>query len=223
MDGMGNNMSRRSFLAGAASLALAAAVAPATAHAAGSALQAAGPAAMSTQAKKKTKKKPVVVYFSCTGTTAGAAKRIAKATGAKLVRVKAKQPYTDADLDYDDEDSRVSVEHASASSPAKSKVRPAIANLKAIKTAVKSASVVYIGYPIWWGEAPHIMYTLVEALSLKGKTVVPFCTSAASGTGSSAKHLKSRASTSKKTKWKTGKSFYGVPSQKAVSRWVAKL
>ena len=100
----------------------------------------------------KTKKNNIVVlYFSATGTTKGAAERIQKKTGGKLSEIKAKDPYTEEDLDYSDSDSRVTKEHESASSPAKSKVRPQISNIKAIKKAVKTADVVYIGYPIWWG------------------------------------------------------------------------
>lgn len=114
-------------------------------------------------------------------------------------------------------------EHESAGSPAKSSVRPTISNLKSIKKAVKKADVVYIGYPIWWGEAPHIVYTLVEGVSLKGKTVVPFSTSISSGLGSSAKHLKTKAKISSKTKWLKGRNFYDVPSQKTVNKWVKKL
>ena len=170
-----------------------------------------------------TNKKVAIVYFSGTGTTKSVAKKIQKATHGKLVQIKASDPYTDADLDYDDEDSRVSKEHDSAASPAKSKVRPEIKNLSAIKKAVKKAKVVYIGYPIWWGEAPHIMYTLVEKVSLKGKTVIPFCTSASSGTGASSSHLKKCAIISSKTKWKPGKSFYGPSTQKRVSKWVKSI
>lgn len=81
----------------------------------------------------------------------------------------------------------------------------------------------YIGYPIWWGEAPHIVYTLVEGVSLKGKTVVPFSTSISSGLGSSAKHLKTKAKISSKTKWLKGRNFYDIPSQKTVNKWVKKL
>lgn len=98
----------------------------------------------------KTKKKNIVVlYFSATGTTRGTAKRIGKATKGKVIEIKARNPYTEEDLDYTDADSRVTREHESASSPARSKVRPKIANIKAIKNAVKKADVVYIGYPIW--------------------------------------------------------------------------
>lgn len=172
----------------------------------------------------KTKKKNIVVlYFSATGTTRGTAKRIGKATKGKVIEIKARNPYTEEDLDYTDADSRVTREHESASSPARSKVRPKIANIKAIKNAVKKADVVYIGYPIWWGEAPHIVYSLVENVSLKNKTVVPFSTSISSGLGKSGRHLKARAKISSRTKWLKGRNFYDIPSQKTVDRWVKTL
>lgn len=122
-----------------------------------------------------------------------------------------------------EESSRVSREHESANTPAASSVRPKIANIKQIKKAVKKADIVYIGYPIWWGEAPHIIYSLVESTSLKGKTVVPFCTSLSSGLGKSGSHLKVKAIISKKTKWNKGKNFYGRSSQKTVNKWVRKI
>lgn len=174
-------------------------------------------------ANAKKKKNVVVLYFSATGTTKGAAKKIKKATKGKLIGIKAAQSYTEEDLDYGDENSRVTKEHESAASPAKSKVRPKISNLKEIKKAVKKADVVYIGYPIWWGEAPHIVYSLVEKVSLKKKTVIPFSTSISSGLGSSGKHLKTKAIISKKTKWMKGRNFYDIPSQKTVNKWVKKL
>lgn len=166
------------------------------------------------------KKKTVILYFSATGTTKSVAQKIRKATKGKLIEIEAADPYTDDDLDYSNRRSRVSREHAAAGSPAVSSIRPDIANMKQIKKAVKNADIVYIGYPIWWGEAPHIMYSLVEDVSLKGKTVVPFNTSASSGTGSSSDHLKDHAIISKKTNWKKGKSFYGTSSQKTVNKWV---
>ena len=179
--------------------------------------------AKTAKAKTDKKKNVVVLYFSATGTTKGAAKRIKKATKGKMISIKAAEPYTESDLDYGDDESRVTKEHESASSPAKSNVRPKISNLKSIKKAVKKADVVYIGYPIWWGEAPHIVYTLVEGVSLKGKTVVPFSTSISSGLGSSAKHLKTKAKISSKTKWLKGRNFYDIPSQKTVNKWVKGL
>lgn len=166
------------------------------------------------------KKKTVVLYFSATGTTKSVATKIKKATKGTLIEIKAEDPYTDEDLDYGDDNSRVVKEHESASSPAESSVRPKIANMKQIKKAVKRADVVYIGYPIWWGEAPHIVYTLVENTNLKGKTVVPFCTSMSSGKGESASHLKEKAKISSKTKWESGRNFYGRSTQETVKKWI---
>lgn len=171
-----------------------------------------------TQAKQK--KNIVILYFSGTGTTRATAQRIKTKTKGKLLEIKASESYTDDDLDYGNEDSRVTKEHESADSPAESTVRPDISNLNSIKKAVKKADVVYIGYPIWWGEAPHIVYNLVENVSLNGKTVVPFCTSISSGIGSSASNLKNNAKISSKTKWLKGRNFYDVPSQKTVNKWV---
>lgn len=187
-------------------------------------LIAAAVGAISVPAQAKAKKKNVVVlYFSNTGTTKSVAKKIYKNTKGKLIEIKAKKPYTEEDLDWGDENSRVTKEHESAASPAKSKVRPKIKNLKTIKKAVKKADVVYIGYPIWWGEAPHIMYTLVENINLKKKTVIPFCTSMSSGLGSSAKHLKKKAVISSKTKWLKGRNFYDGSTQKKVNKWIKSL
>ncbi len=174
-------------------------------------------------AEAKTTEKTVILYFSATGTTKKTAARIKKSTKGQLIEIKAADPYTDADLDWTDDDSRVTKEHESASSPAKSKVRPKIRNLSAIKKAVKKADIVYIGYPIWWGQAPHILYSLVEKVSLKGKTVIPFCTSMSSGIGSSAKNLKKKAVISSKTKWLKGRNFFDVPSQKTINKWVKSL
>ena len=174
-------------------------------------------------AEAKTTKKTVILYYSATGTTKKTAAKIKKSTKGQLIEIKAADPYTEADLDWTDDGSRVTREHESASSPAKSKVRPKIKNLSAIKKAVKKADIVYIGYPIWWGQAPHILYSLVEKVSLKGKTVIPFCTSMSSGIGNSAKNLKKKAVISSKTKWLKGRNFFDVPSQKTVNKWVKSL
>lgn len=187
-------------------------------------LMAAAVGAICAPAQAKTKKQNVaVLYFSNTGTTKSVAKKIEKNTKGKMIEIKAEVQYTEEDLDWGDENSRVTTEHESAASPAKSTVRPEIENLGAIKKAVKKADVVYIGYPIWWGEAPHIMYTLVENIDLKKKTVVPFCTSMSSGLGSSAKHLKQNAVISEKTKWLKGRNFYDGATQKKVDKWIGAL
>lgn len=178
---------------------------------------------MNVEAKSSKKKNVVIIYFSATGTTKAVAKKIQKGTKGKLIEIKASKRYTEKDLDYGNSKSRVVKEHESASSPAKSKVRPKVSNLKSIQSAVKKADVVYIGYPIWWGEAPHIVYSVVEKTSLKGKTVVPFCTSMSSGMGSSARHLRTKAKISSKTKWLKGRNFYQVPSQKTINKWIKNI
>lgn len=89
--------------------------------------------AKTAKAKTGKKKNVVVLYFSATGTTKGAAQRIKKATKGKMISIKAADPYTAADLDYGDDESQVTKEHESAGSPAKSSVRPKISNLKSIK------------------------------------------------------------------------------------------
>ena len=166
----------------------------------------------------KTKKKNIVVlYFSATGTTRGAAKKIGKATKGNVIEIKAKKPYTEEDLDYGDENSRVSKEHASAKTPARSKVRPKIANITAIKKAVKKADVVYIGYPIWWGEAPRILNTFMENYDFSGKTIVPFCTSGGSGVGSSASNLEALT---EGAEWLSGTRLNGDSSHKAITEWI---
>jgi len=171
----------------------------------------------------KTENNIVILYFSATGTTKGAAKKIKKTTKGKMISIKAASPYTEEDLDYGDDNSRVTREHESADSPAESTVRPEIENLSTIKKAVKKADVVYIGYPIWWGEAPHIVYSLVENVNLEKKTVIPFSTSISSGLGNSAKNLETKAKISSQTKWLEGRNFYDIPSQKTVNKWVKGL
>lgn len=155
----------------------------------------------------------LVVYYSATGSTKEVVETIADTTGGDLFEITPKEPYTSDDLNWSDDNSRVSREHEDES----------LRDVELTTTTVDnwdSYDTVFIGYPIWWGEAPHIMYSLVENVSLKGKTVVPFNTSASSGTGSSSDHLKDHAIISKKTNWKNGKSFYGTSFQKTVNKWV---
>ncbi len=92
-----------------------------------------------------------------------------------------------------------------------------------VKTIAPKNYLYQSGHAIWWGEAPHIVYSLVENVSLKKKTVIPFSTSISSGLGSSGKHLKAKALISSKTKWMKGRNFYDVPSRKTVNKWVKSL
>lgn len=145
------------------------------------------------------KKTTLVAYFSATGTTKAAAEKLAQAVDADLHEIQPEQPYTDADLDWHNQQSRSSVEMKDKSS------RPAIKNKV---ENMDQYTTVYIGYPIWWYIAPTIINTFVEQYNLKGKTVIPFFTSGGSGAGETMKYLTPSAP---KANWKepinlTGKS-----------------
>lgn len=125
--------------------------------------------------------KALVAYFSASGVTAGVAERLAAATGADLYEIKPEVPYTSADLNWFDENSRSSIEMKKDKS-----FRPPIAN-KAENMA--QYDVVYVGFPIWWYIAPTIINTFLESYDLKGKKIVPFATSGGSGMGNTNREL----------------------------------
>ena len=130
--------------------------------------------------------KTLVVFFSATGTTKGVAQMIADATGADTYEILAAQTYTEADLNWNDKNSRTTTEQNDKS------VRPEIGSEK---LSLDGYSTIYIGYPIWWGEEPRIMDTFAQSYDFTGKTMVPFCTSGGSGIGSSGKNLAEIAGT----------------------------
>ena len=124
--------------------------------------------------------KILVAYFSATGNTEGVAQKLADGLDADLYEITPEQPYTDADLNYNNSGSRSSVEMNDPSA------RPAISG--SVEN-MDQYDVVFVGYPIWWGEAPRIMSTFIESYDFSGKTLVAFCTSASSGFGSSDKGI----------------------------------
>ncbi len=145
------------------------------------------------------KKTTLVAYFSATGTTKAAAEKLAEVVDADIHEIQPEQPYTDADLDWHNQQSRSSVEMKNKSS------RPAIKNKV---ENMDQFTTVYIGYPIWWYIAPTIINTFVEQYNLEGKTIIPFFTSGGSGAGETMKYLTPSAP---KANWKdpinlTGKS-----------------
>lgn len=152
--------------------------------------------------------KVLVAYFSATGTTKGVAEHIANGLNAEIYEIIPEEPYTDADLDYSDNNSRSTIEMNDASS------RPAISG--SVEN-IEQYDIVFIGYPIWWGEAPRIVSTFVESYDFSGKTVVPFCTSGRSGVGSSATNLEQLTSGAA---WMEGKRLNGGDSQDTVMEWV---
>lgn len=129
--------------------------------------------------------KVLVVYFSATGTTRGVAEKIAALTGAELAEIIPAQPYTDEDLNYSDRSTRATVEQNTPDA------RPEIAN----DISLDGYSTVYLGYPIWWGQAPRIMSSFVESHDFTGITVIPFCTSGGSGAGRTGETLGEQAGT----------------------------
>ena len=125
--------------------------------------------------------KVLVAYFSATGVTARAAQKVAEATGGEVYAITPAKPYTDADLDWRDKQSRSSVE---MNDP---KARPALGGER---LDVSEYDVVFIGYPIWWNQAPRLINTFIESHNLKGKTVIPFATSGGNTISGSAATLK---------------------------------
>ena len=130
--------------------------------------------------------KTLVVYFSATGTTKGVAEQIASVAGADIYEITAAQPYTADDLNYNDSNSRTTIEQNDKT------VRPEIGSET---ISLDGYDTIFIGYPIWWGEEPRIMDTFVESYDFTGKTVIPFCTSGGSGIGASGSNLASNADT----------------------------
>ena len=155
----------------------------------------------------QTENKALVVYFSATGTTAKAARTIADVTGGTLYEIVPQQAYTTDDLDWNDKQSRSSVE---MNNP---QARPA---LKDTKQDVAAYDVIFIGYPIWWDQAPRIINTFIESHDLKGKTLVPFATSGGSGISNSLKELKR---TYPDLEWQSGK-LLNRASRNTVQNWV---
>ena len=152
--------------------------------------------------------KVLIAYFSATGTTKGVAEHIANGLNADIYEIVPEDPYTDADLDYNDNNSRTTIEMNDPD------VRPVISG--SVEN-MEQYDIVFIGYPIWWGEAPRIISTFVESYDFSGKTIVPFCTSGGSGMGSSAANLEELANGAQ---WLSGQRLSGSDSQDTVMEWV---
>ncbi|CAK7021142.1 flavodoxin [Xylanibacter rodentium] len=158
----------------------------------------------------KMQKKVLITYFSATGTTAQAAKRIANVTGGDLYAITPVESYTGADLDWQDKQSRSSVEMNDPKS------RPAI---KGTKENIADYDVIFIGYPIWWDLAPRVINTFIESHDLKGKIVIPFATSGGSTLAGSATALKKSYPS---LNWKEGR-LLNRADEKTIRTWIEKL
>lgn len=153
----------------------------------------------------------LVVYFSATGTTEGVAERIANVTGADVYEILAAQPYTEADLNYNDNSSRSTTEQNDKS------VRPEIGSED---ISLEGYTTIYLGFPIWWGEEPRILDTFVEKYNFDGITLIPFCTSGSSGIGRSGSNMEELAGSGT---WLQGERFSGGVSEEELKSWIEGL
>ena len=156
--------------------------------------------------------KNLVAFFSASGVTENVAKLLAVATGADLFEIKPEVPYTKADLNWQDQNSRSSVEMKNKSS------RPAIAEGNA---KIEEYDVIFLGFPIWWYVAPTIINTFLESYNFAGKTIILFATSGSSGFGETVDGLK--GSVDSTTVIREGKILNGSQNIDSIKDWVATL
>ena len=157
--------------------------------------------------------KTLVVYYSASGNTERVAKAAAEAAGADLFEIVPVEPYTSEDLNWTNDNSRVSREHNDESLRDVELTSTEVANWDSYDT-------VLIGYPIWWGIAAWPTDGFVKANDFTGKTVMPFCTAARSGIGQSGKLLADLAGTGD---WQEGKRFASSASDQEVASWIGEL
>lgn len=151
--------------------------------------------------------KILVAYFSASGVTKGVAQQLAEVTGGTLHEIKPAQPYTDADLDWRDNNSRSSIEMQDTKS------RPAITDKL---ENMSDYSIIYVGFPIWWYTCPTIINTFMESYDFNGKTVIPFATSGGSSIKKACQDLKT---TYPNVNWKEGK-LLNRASKDSLKKWV---
>ena len=210
MNKMKNKISRRQFLQVAGASAAALLLASCSGNSASSVSSSSAAASSEATSTVTTTGKTLVVYFSATGTTQGVAQTIADTVGADLFEVVPSDPYTSDDLNWTNNDSRVSREHNDE-------------GLRAV--ALESTDVdgwddydtVFIGYPIWWGIAAWPMSSFVAVNDFTGKTVIPFCTSTSSGIGQSGDLLAELADAGT---WLDGQRFSRGSSEADIASWV---
>ena len=154
--------------------------------------------------------KTLVVYYSATGNTRGVAKRLAENLNADTFEIVPSNPYTDDDLDWNDDNSRVSKEHDDESLRDVELESTTVPNFDTYDT-------VLIGYPIWWGIAAWPVNSFVEANDFTGKTIIPFCTSSSSGIGNSADILEDLTKTGT---WQEGIRFGTNPSDDDINDFI---
>ena len=156
--------------------------------------------------------KPLVAYFSASGVTAAVAKTLADAVNADLYEVRPATPYSNADLNWSDKNSRSSREAADPKS------RPALADTEA---NIAAYDTIFLGFPIWWYVAPHIVNSFLESYDFSGKTIVVFATSGGSGIGDTMAKLKPSCADS--VKWVRGDILSRRQTREQLTDWVNRL
>jgi len=162
-----------------------------------------------TEGSEEENSKVLVAYFSATGTTKTLAEYAADAMGADLYEIVPEEPYTDDDLNYSDHNTRATAEQNDKNA------RPAISG--SVEN-MEQYELVFLGFPIWWGEEPRIMDTFVEAYDFSGKTIVPFCTSGSSGIGSSGRNMQSLSAGD--ATWLDGVRLSASASREDMVEWI---
>lgn len=155
--------------------------------------------------------KPLVAYFSATGVTAAAAKTLSEAAGAALYEIKPQTPYTSADLNWNDKNSRSGVEMNDKS------CRPPLSGRDA---PIENCDTIFLGFPIWWYTAPAIINTFLESYDFSGKTIIPFATSGSSGLGGTASDLRASAPGAV---IRDGKLLNGRQTKESLAAWIDSL
>lgn len=151
----------------------------------------------------------LVAYFSASGVTAKVAGTLAEAIGADIYEIEPEVPYTKADLDWTNKQSRSSIEMNDPAS------RPAIAGMR---DNMADYDTLFVGFPIWWYVAPTIINTFLESYDLTGKTIIPFATSGGSGMGKTNEKLLPSCAGAKLLE---GKVFKSSASKAEINRWAS--
>lgn len=157
--------------------------------------------------------KTLVVYYSASGNTENVSNVIAKTLGADLFELEPVEPYSNDDLNWTNDDSRVTREHENEDERVVELVSATVDNWSEYDT-------VFIGYPIWWGIAAWPVDEFIETNDFTGKTVIPFATSASSGMGQSGELLAEMAGTGD---WQEGQRFRSGASEDDIVAWVEGL
>ena len=152
--------------------------------------------------------KVLVAYFSASGVTARVANELAQADNADLFEIRPEVPYTAADLDWRNKQSRSTIEMADPD------CRPAIAGC--VKN-MDEYDIVFVGFPIWWGREPSVVDTFLDRYDFTGKKIIPFCTSGGSGIGKTAQRISSIVG--ENVRVEEGKRLAGTVSEEDLKIW----